>query len=365
MKRNLVGTTALATSLVAAMLVSLPAFSISALAADDDIKLKLGGFYTGAISIGNMESVPGDLRLEAFGVPGGADWLFVEAPALDQSLAGSVLGKLSFDVGAQTTFPGTIKGSLFDESYNWLDDGLSQSYFGQEDRVGALFTVASEDAISRLNAGQAAIGFDAGLLTTDGNYGLQDNLKLTFSTPSLAGLSLGLSYASEISPLPTGLNTLFDNHFEDAVEIGLTYDRFLKNVRVQALASYVTAQEGSDNVMVGPDPEEWNFGVSLTLSGFTFGGNYRDSENFLFPTYEAYDVGVGYEFGSWAISAQYATHEAQDAVGTDILNRDSYQVGTSYKFAKGFRLGAGYQYQEDEVFDLETSTFVIESALKF
>ncbi len=129
----------------------------------------------------------------------------------------------------------------------------------------------------------------------------------------------------------------------------------------------MTAERGAGN-----ENEEWNVGASLDFGFLEVGGSYRDSEGDGLPrfgnlndVYEAWDLGLGYENGPWKVTAQYGQEEGEDYAGVLTKDGQAWMLSGRYNFAKGFRLGGGILYENDEVANMDGTAVVVETAFRF
>lgn len=353
MKKTLLGTAAA----VACLGFTTFGLASGAQAAGGKINLSLGGYYNGLIAFTDTDS---DERSYKFGS--------------DAEL--HVGGEMTLDNGVIVGFKTELEledssGDDVDEASIYFKGGFGKVIFGQQDGIGDTFAVNSTHALKRTmnnDTKNDALGL---VNITTVNETSNDNMKITYMTPAFSGLKLGLSFTPEREKNAQGYTDADENQGDEIVELGGVYLRRMDKVDFSMAATYIVANDDG----LAYDLKEYNFGAKAKVQNFTFGGSYRNSEGFSLAKrtgiamgdheYTAFEGGASYETGPWLVSLQYAQHEAEDGAGATILEGSQIFVQGRYQVVKGLQIGAGVQFADDEMADLDGTALVIETHITF
>lgn len=160
-----------------------------------------------------------------------------------------------------------------------------------------------------------------------------DANKLSYMTPRVGGLQLGVSYAPNNADHGGGENNAgasTDAAQEDIIELGVSYKGMARGVGYKF--SY-TAVEG-DTVRPGrPKPESISTGLALSYGDWVFGGNISEYKDL----HEVYDDPDADDTTPYAVdrSVTVATNGAEEWVGSNQSVETSsyalrYNMGDSY-----------------------------------
>lgn len=331
---------------VTTALVSLAALTVSAQAADP-IKLQLGGYsywYFGyASNDGDFQEVD---------VKGDNEIWFTGSTKLDNGLTVGIQIELEAGGGAET-----LGGDTIDESYVFVDGNFGKLIVGTEDNAAALLHVSAPDV---------------GLGLSDGDYGLWvispltlefyttwadrdgDSEKLIYFTPQFAGLTLGVSYTPSVTTEDSrGAVALTSGSAHDALSVALGYTREMGDFSVAASAAYYRhSVEDFDAT------NEFTLGAKFGYRGWALGGSFRHSEEddaigsgtgaySIAGDGIAWDVGVSYTSGPFAVSLGYFTSEA-DGIGAGAADQEMnlIQLSGAYTMGPGVTLVGSLFYNE-------------------
>lgn len=209
-----------------------------------------------------------------------------------------------------------------------------------------------------------------------------ESTKITVYMPRMYGFQAGLSYAPEFNKGESvlrskvhatavtagirdyaspddasvlgGLNGNVDKqenylkgNFKDIIELGANYITRFDDVEVRLSGAYVW---GEDKKASGALPGErrdinaWHVGGQLEWMGWTFGGGYVDNgksaQNKAVAKADrnAWNVGLAYENGPWAVSANALF---EDLGGSDKDGKyRAYGIGGQYFLAPGIKVAA-------------------------
>lgn len=342
--------------------------------ADETVELELGGYFIGAVSVSENEMADlGDALLnpDAYRFEGESAVRFEGVSRLDNGVRYGFKAEVTVDHDIAASQKAGADKDFLDEAFLFFDGGFGRVELGQQEGVADQFSVRSPHALGNLSlsASRNDKMIDPVGVTSIGtvNDSSDDYAKVTYMTPSFAGLKLGMSFTPEADRDPLDftadrVESPLTEPGEDIVEFGVIYSRDFEDLSLDMSATYLSA----DSTPITGELEEWNAGVNVGFRGLSVGGSYRESgspETGL-QKYEAYDIGVAYETGPWKVSAQYAEH-AGELAGAPVEDGYRYLISARYKVAKGLRIGAGFQRDLDVLSEEEGSAFILESALKF
>lgn len=209
---------------------------------------------------------------------------------------------------------------------------------------------------------------------TAGNEGVRATAnKLTYYSPRISGLQLGVSYTPDQAERGTanGFSGDMDGtssvSFENVWNLGLNYQGQYDAVGVEAsvTADIGDAEDGktgsSPNTVRAAstfdDLSAYNAGLSLAYAGFTLGGSYASFDEFgqtkTANTDASYwTVGLAYEFGPFAASVTYLDSTVTNGDSSTADKQfDNLSVGADYQLAPGL-----VPYVEVSFFDTDDNT---------
>jgi len=396
------------TALVAVALVGADAAQ-----AADPIKLSVGGFsrwwvvgaeqssnYTNGLNT-QAGSNGATGRTNTAGIKGDNEIQFQGSTALDNGLKVGVF--VSLEAGGHTD----QTTDLIDSSYAWVEGGFGKVFVGTLKNGAALLHVSAPDAAGNFSEGGMATGNYTilkpaavmGMNQRAGYSGstnttaiITDNKaeKITYVSPAFAGLTLGATY------VPTAVSE--DNRSQgtsraQAYGVGAGYTRTIGPVGLKLSAGAVQTI-----LSAGETFTQYSTGTQLSYAGFTLGGSYqlaRDAiarsgnvangtgafnsgaagvislgtNNPLGNTKfdfggQAYDVGLQYATGPYAVSFAYFHSETKGAkadTSAQYRNHDDdtidfYQASGKYTLGAGIDLLAsvGYAAYESGLYSAAT-----------
>ncbi len=332
MKKILLSTTALAT---AALL------STGAMAADEGLKLTLGGFFSGVVLAG------GD---------GDADTREVSFDSWNSEISFTAEGTASngLTYGFQIQLEGASVDDQIDEAYLYFSGGFGRLEFGTNDPVAAQmgYVAPSPDVNGILTVNSGDYMFNAFTYNSDGDAG-----KVNYFTPRIGGFQLGLSYSPDGTQDPKdgavagGFER--DDDFLGAGQqftAGLNYSKEFSGVTLGLSGTYAFLESETSSPFLD-DQTSYGFGANLGFAAgagtVTLGGSYLGIDNFAFiqnDDVSAYDVGVQYAQGAWSLGAQSIWWD-QDSFADTIWG---VSVGGGYKIATGLDLAVGYMHWDNQ-----------------
>ncbi|WP_422005266.1 porin [Pyruvatibacter mobilis] len=358
--KKLLGTTAL----VAAAFATAPAM------AADKIKMKVGGYFVGAIAA----VFDADL-----GAGAGTDERTIRfAREAEVHFKGSTTLDNGVEVGVKFELEGgddqTATFDNLDEAYIWVEGAFGEFQFGDQDGVGDQMPIVAPSPFLEHFANDTDLDpiggvFDGGINTVPDFSG--DSTKIIYFTPRLAGFQAGLSFAPENSEL-SGDETYSDaisgdDTYENIFEAGLTWEYGFNGVDLGASFVYVTAE---DNGVAVNDVDDWAVGASIGFAGFTVGGAYGEKESASSGNeeYKAWDIGVTYGTGPWTFGVEYAAADRDEnnaLAGVQEIDDTAIIGGVAYSLGGGANVSLGYKYGEGDANNREGSALFTEFGVKF
>lgn len=137
-------------------------------------------------------------------------------------------------------------------------------------------------------------------------------------------------------------------------DVGLNYIGDFGPVGIEASGRWGIAQ---NNLAGGQNPQIWGAGLRVGVAGVTVGGSFAEQNNTAFSDGRAFDVGISYETGPWAMSFTYLNGENADDEQADATlavpagsdeNAQQFLAGVSYALAQGITVGGYGAYVDFE-----------------
>jgi predicted porin len=326
-KRLLQSTAFLGAGLPMSLPVGLLVTGISAApaAADEPIKLEVGGFFRSAYMVvmdDDEEGEPGNER-NTDGFFQDAEIHFKGETTLDNGLT----------VGARVELEGETADDQIDESWVFFSGGFGEFRIGSlDDALGSLcvFAPGGTYNFSAYSPNQ----WGANSLTSNsicfGADDVADSQKIVYFSPIFAGFQIGVSYvpssdkethADGVGP-HLGMPTNVDGTSRHNVSVYGLYNYEAEDWWLQVGAG--GSWEGNVEQTVGPDREESDFyqtGILVGFGSFQVGAsfNYFNDDDLFVATLENGDVkadrwvlGVGgtYNIDAWTFGIGYSINQA-------------------------------------------------------
>ena len=273
-----------------------------------------------------------------------------------------------------------------DESYLFVEGGFGRIEIGSEDpATDAMFYGAPQiiagvgldtpdDVFAALANGVATPVVIANISG--------DSEKLTYFTPRLAGVQLGLSYTPENCEEVVGTcggsysGLQADNtagQQSEIAEIALNYSGSFGGLDLNLYGGY--AHGNLELAAAGAeDQEQWSLGAEFGWSGFTLGGAYKqDNQGTSGNNTDRRDFGVGltYAVGPWTLGAAYVHAIAEAGAGLGEDETDGYQIGAQYALGPGVLLTGGLTHWDVQdnlnapAAENRATTFIVGTNIEF
>lgn len=344
--------------LVPMAVAALPGAMGTALAADP-ISIRVGGYSKWwVVATGGQSSAA---AVTSPTVKGDNELHFIGATRLENGLKIGL--KAELEAGGhtdQTTDP-------IDKAFAWVEGGFGKIELGSDYNAASLLHVCAPEAAGLWNGPPNGLMSDnvirrPAIVSTmySGNQTEMDQddnaEKILYFTPSLGGLTLGLSYTpSALSednrgPLPRS----------ELYAAGLGYTRSFGAIGLALSAGFVTGDLSSGTGAV-ERVSAYSLGGTLSYAGVTIGGSWADERHRSRAALiagdrqdnsgKAWDVGVMYELGPSKTSIDFYTSRVAGRVADkrdDLIS--VYQVSEKYTLGEGVAvMGAvGYIDYQDE-----------------
>ena len=225
---------------------------------------------------------------------------------------------------AQIEFEGDSDAGV-DRSYMDISsDSLGMIRIGSHPSMGYGMIVAAPGVGLGINSGAhpnfIPVGSQTGAAYSSNNEvgGNWEAMRVSYMTPSLGGLTIGVSYAADgrgggNSANHTGYLTAAEkkDDLSDIMDIGAKFTQSLGEMNVTLAARYGTAQlEGYDK-----KPRETAVGAQLGFGAFTVGGAYADSQRPAGKDSEGWSLGASYAMDAWTFGIE--TYQGEYDNGDD------------------------------------------------
>ena len=168
-----------------------------------------------------------------------------------------------------------------------------------------------------------------------------------------------MSYARDPNAADNSQVDLNGDALNNLLDFGANYVHEFGGVEVAIAGRYAIAQ---NDTVGGTNPEIWGAGANVSVAGFTIGGSFAEQNNAGISDGQAFDAGVSYSTGPWAMSLtyQYGTNaddeQANGALAVPAGSDEELQqfvAGVTYELAEGVAVGgfAAYVKFDEEVAD--------------
>lgn len=354
MKKTLLGTTAL----VSAGLVAGPALASDPLTVTVSGSVVTGFYFVDMDTVGGVDADDTKVAVVARNVD------IVASGTLDNGLvAGAALKvQLGDDEGNALN---TGDDATFSEVYTFLEGGFGRLELGATDGAAFKMHYSSPwfvpgngvDSPNIYNMNNGGVTFSS--RTSTFSLLAEDDNKISYFTPRLAGFQLGASFTPDVGandPVANGFGLSATNSaVEDVFEVALNYAGEFGGVSLGADVFYVTGE--APGAGATGDPTEQGVGLSLGWGGFTLGGAYTQVEDIAARTQatvltgnesDTWTVGLAYGSGPWTVGAAYLESETENTAGVNVGENSFLQVGGGYSLGAGVDVGLDIQFIEDQ-----------------
>ena len=361
MKKILYGTTALVTGVA---LISAPA------AAEEGIKLGLGGYMNNFFGFGDTDGEEDNARAAALGVDDDVDrnatGLFSDGEIWFKGET-TLDNGITFGANVQLESFGTSgrggTGDVIDEDFAYISGSFGRFNIGSENSAAYLMHYASPNVGAPINSGWLSTFVPAGDANTGGggfrtprvstylDWNNDENI-ITYFTPRFSGFQVGVTYAPTVSQSGDGANFPVqadnDTEFNNGFAAGVNFVESIQDIDVAVSGGYrrSEAPDAFDVVDI-EDLEQYSVGANIGYAGFTVGGSYAQEDSSRTTDGNSWDVGGSYATGPWSVGVNYFTSEVEGAA-SDEDEVDAFKGGVSYAVGPGITASASVLYVDWE-----------------
>ena len=256
--------------------------------------------------------------------------------------------------GFQVQLENSDDGDASDEHYAYVKGDFGKIIIGGENAVADQMTVSAPKFLgwktydNNFETWKDTVGFKKPLV---GNEDLsKDSAKLSYYTPKMSGLQLGVSWTpntKETSGPSMNLDTVSDSDYTDVMSFGLKYSGKMGGSKVKL--SYST--EDGDSSDGTKDAEGTSFGINVSNGPWEIGGTSYEAED----KAKDYDIdithyGVQYKLNkNTKIGFVIHDQENNDFAGVHESDTEITVVGGSYKIGPGAKLTFSYEQAEKDL----------------
>jgi predicted porin len=328
-------------------------------AAEEGVKLGLGGYYNTFFWIGDNDENAGDPRdLGATGLFADGEVHFKGKTTLDNGIT----------FGIQIELEAFQSGDQIDENYAFLEGSFGRLVVGGYNVAGFTMQYTAPYVGVPLNSGwitsfvpppkslttptgtasttAVTTGFRTPALSTYLDLSNDDH-GLTYFSPRFSGFQIGASYVPAATNNGEGKNFPVqadkNSELHDLLSVGANFVESLGGFDVAVAAGYNRA---SDDTAGTDDPTQYSAGLNIGFASVTVGGSVG-VENSDRPTDGvAWDAGATYSIGPWMLGATYFHSEVEGGAGGGEDKLDSLQGGVSYAVGPGITASANVLWAE-------------------
>ena len=357
MKKVLYGSTAL---------VAAGAMAATPAAAEEGVKLGLGGYYNSFFWLGDYDEDSGDPRdLGSTGLFSDGEVHFKGKTTLDNGIS----------FGVQIELEAFQSGDQIDENYAFIEGSFGRLVIGGENTAAYMMQYAAPFVGVPLNSGWVtvfvpppAVTTTGATLTTGGTImgtGIavttgfrtpalstyldlaNDDHALNYFSPRFSGFQVGVSYVPAATINGEGKNFPVqadeNSELHDLLAVGANFVESFGGFDVAVAGGYRVAQDDTGGM---DDPEQYSAGLNLGFAGFTVGGSIGIEDSDRATDGTAFDVGATYSTGPWAVGATYLNTSVEGAAGGGDDDMQALQGGISYAVGPGITASANVLWAE-------------------
>ncbi len=263
---------------------------------------------------------------------------------------------------------GGADNSASDESFAFIDSDWGRVEMGDQDDASDRMAVHAYNVlVGRAGAdGDPAdyINFGTRGISAQGFDSTSDDTKLTYFSPRLGGLQVGISLTPD-SGVNSGtaglLDTDNDGDFENVFGLGANWEGSFEEVEILL---GVVGEFGDSETATGANTEgeieSLGIGANVTFADFGFGAFYADlAEKGLSQAQRTagrdagsyYDFGVSYKTGPWGVSLGYFSSTVSSGAGIADSDVKIISLDAAYDVAPGWELAGALHFGEAENMD--------------
>ena len=255
--------------------------------------------------------------------------------------------------GFQVQIENSDDGDATDEHYAFVQGDFGKVIIGGENAVADQVTVSAPKFLgwktydNNFETWKDTVGYKKPLV---GNEDLsKDSAKLSYYTPKMNGLQLGVSWTpntKETSGPSMNLDPVGDSDYEDVMSYGVKYTGNMGDSKVKLSYSY---EEGDSNDRT-KDAEGSSFGFNISNGLWEVGGTAYEAED-LDKDYDIETIhwGVQYKLGK-NTKIGFVIHDQENSNYEGVKQSDTEitVIGGSYKIGPGAKLTVSFEDAEKD-----------------
>jgi len=244
--------------------------------------------------------------------------------------------KAQLDNGIKITGTWQLEGSGngttgIDEHHITLSGDFGSVKLGQGDNVGQMMINTIGSFATQVGL---TLSFDrAELIPSPSGYssigniqldqGNNDAPKISYRTPRVGGLQLGVSYGRDISTnnSDAGVNSTAESGVEDMRVVAANFTQKFGNANFTIAGGYLSQKQGGAAAQGSTnDPSQWSIGAKVASGPFVLAVAHTSLNDVGNTTTsgdgEAWDMGIRYTMGAHKVGAAWFTEQTEGVVAT-------------------------------------------------
>ena len=252
-------------------------------------------------------------------------------------------------------------GDPFDEQYISMGGAFGSFRIGETESAAFNSTVPAPGGGVALGVNYVWFGGAAPTVNTWVGIGMEDALKVVYTSPNFNGLTIGLSYAPDDTEKLGGDRALTAGTIGGHTAVGMNYStEFMEGGSLTLGAGYEMASAEVGN----EDPSATRFGINIGFDQIVVGGSMYDYDDGTKDSKDSmqYDVGAGWSDGPLGIGIQYAHNEDGDTAMT--AGHVNYTLGPGVAVGVQIATGSGKENKDgDKIHDV--TQFMLGTSISF
>ena len=295
--------------------------------------------------------------------------------------------QVQFEADANVGQNDPPKESSIDETWIRFSGSWGDIRLGAEDGAEDLMHHSGEQAVKKAGSGGVDGHWDDFVDWTAVNsrfateptlkQDTSDHTKVSYFTPRVGGLQLGVSFTPDTGAIGQATNTDNEKDFENTWGFGVNYKQKFGGFKV-VLAGVAHIADNEDESR--EKLRAWMVGFNLDYGNWKFGAGYQDNGDggqkksvVGDDDMRAWDVGLGYVSGPVHLGVSWLHTEVDDPGGADANDEDegdTVNVGATYMLGGGARVYAEVFWFDTESGDSHPTNndgfgFILGTGVKF
>lgn len=345
--------------LLAAATAAALALAAPAALAGGGVRLDLGGYFKGYLGYADQdENGAGGAETDDIGYLQDSEIHFTGETVLDNGLTVGAHFEANTDRGDAD--------SNMEESFVYLSGSWGRAQLGADDGAAYLLQVTVPSADENYDGIRQTVNpfsYGSGVVPASlagrASWDYSQNPtgyteKLTYLSPSFAGLQVGATYAPDVEPSDADRSYGFpldgDGTLGAGYEGALRYEGEIGEVGFALGAGY-SLVEVEDGAGAGTDDRDvWNVALDLGFRGFGLGAAYKSDDQEHLGADRGRDtvvVGADYTVGPYRFGASWFSEEEEMSASTN-LETNRYTGGAVYEYGPGLTFRGSLSYVDHD-----------------